>query len=49
MKEIGFSVVGLGMGHGRSMLINDLEGARLVSVVDLQEELAKKVAGELGC
>jgi len=49
MKKVGFSVVGLGMGYGRSMLINDLEGANLASVVDLQEDLAKKVADELGC
>lgn len=49
MGDIGFSVVGLGMGRGRAKLIRTLEGARLVSVVDLRADLATEVAEELGC
>ena len=49
MDEVGFSIVGLGMGRSRARLIAQTEGARLVSVIDLQQELAEEVAGELEC
>ncbi|MAE62745.1 MAG: hypothetical protein CMJ18_00615 [Phycisphaeraceae bacterium] len=49
MGEIGFSVVGLGMGASRARLITETEGARLVSVVDLREDLAEKMGREFGC
>ena len=39
---VNFAVVGLGMGRGRSQLIQQTEGAELKCVVDLNEELAKK-------
>ena len=47
--EIGFIVVGLGMGRNRARMVAGTEGARLVGVVDINEERAKKVAEELGC
>ena len=44
---VNFAVVGLGMGRGRSQLIQQTEGAELKCVVDLNEELAKKSGEEL--
>ncbi len=44
---VKFAVVGLGMGRGRSRLIQQTEGAELKCVVDLNEELAKKNGEEL--
>ena len=44
---VRFAVVGLGMGRGRSHLIQKTEGAELKCVVDLNEELAKKNGEEL--
>ena len=49
MDEVGFSVIGLGMGRSRASQVVKTEGARLVSVIDLQAELAEQVAGELSC
>src|SRR5690606_8062205 len=37
MSEVRFGVVGLGMGHNRSVLISKTPGARLVAVCDLDE------------
>jgi UDP-N-acetyl-2-amino-2-deoxyglucuronate dehydrogenase len=42
----GFAVVGLGMGHNRAKLIHETDGAELRVVVDLNAELAEKVAAE---
>jgi len=44
---VRFAVVGLGMGRGRSHLIQKTEGAELKCVIDLNEELAKKNGEEL--
>jgi len=49
MSEVGFSVVGLGMGRARSKTILETQGAKLVSVVDLNEERAKTSSEEFGC
>lgn len=48
-KEVGFIVVGLGMGRNRARMVKRTEGAKLVGVVDINEERAKKVAEELEC
>ena len=45
---VNFAVVGLGMGRNRAQMIKDTDGAELKCVVDLQEDLAKKTAQELG-
>ena len=47
--NITFGVVGLGMGKGRSRMVSETEGAKLVAVCDLIEEKAKSVAEERGC
>ncbi len=49
MSEIGFALVGLGMGRNRARLVHQTDGARLVSVVDINAERAQEVAGELEC
>ena len=49
VTDVGFSVVGLGMGKGRAGQVVQTNGARLVSVVDLNESLAKEVGGKHGC
>jgi len=46
---IGFVVVGLGMGRNRARMVKQTEGAKLIGVVDINEERAQKVAEELGC
>lgn len=46
---IGFVVVGLGMGRNRARMVKGTKGARLVGVVDIREERARKVAEEFGC
>ena len=46
---VGFAVVGLGMGRGRSKLVGETVGAELRVVVDLNEKLAREVAEELEC
>lgn len=43
MKEIGFAVIGLGMGAGRCRMINETEGAKLVAVADLNLDRAKEI------
>ena len=45
---VGFAVVGLGMGHNRSRIIQDTDGAELKLVVDLDENRLRKVSSELG-
>ena len=45
---VNFAVVGLGMGKNRAQMIKDTDGAELKCVVDLQADLAKKTAQELG-
>ncbi len=45
---VNFAVVGLGMGKNRAQMIKDTGGAELKCVVDLQADLAKKMAQELG-
>ena len=47
--EIGFVVVGLGMGRNRARMVKGTEGAKLVGVIDINEERARKVAEELEC
>jgi predicted dehydrogenase len=42
---IGFIVVGLGMGRNRAKMVKQTEGAKLVGVVDINEERAKKSRG----
>ena len=49
MDDIGFAVVGLGMGRARAATITKTSGARLVTVVDLNRDLAKETAEELKC
>ena len=46
---IGFAVVGLGMGRNRARQVVETEGAELRVVVDLNEDLARQVGGEMGC
>lgn len=46
---VGFVVVGLGMGRSRSRMVKQTQGAKLIGVVDIREELAQKVANEMGC
>ena len=45
--EVGFAVVGLGMGRNRSRIIAQTEGAKLALVCDRDEERAQDVAREL--
>ncbi len=47
MEPVKFAVVGLGMGHNRSRVIAGTEGAKLVTVVDIDEERARNVGTEL--
>lgn len=47
--DIGFAIIGLGMGRHRAKIATETTGAKLVSVCDLQEEKAKEMAAELGC
>ena len=49
MSDVGFAVVGLGMGRGRAQMVNETAGAHLAKVVDLRAELAREVADELDC
>ncbi|HEX5416560.1 MAG TPA: Gfo/Idh/MocA family oxidoreductase [Chloroflexota bacterium] len=48
-SEIGFVVVGLGMGYSRAKVIARTAGARLVGVADVDGARAARVAEELGC
>jgi len=47
--EIGFVVVGLGMGYSRAKTIARTPGARLIGVADTDTAKAGRVAEELGC
>ena len=49
MSDIGFAIIGLGMGRHRAKVATETPGAKLVTVCDLQEEKAKSMAEELGC
>ncbi|MCS7252977.1 MAG: Gfo/Idh/MocA family oxidoreductase [Armatimonadota bacterium] len=49
VSEIGFAVVGLGMGAVRARTIASTHGARLVAVADIREDKARAVASELSC
>ncbi len=48
-REIGFAVVGLGMGRHHCKAIQAAPGARLVAVCDLDEERLRPTAAEYGC
>ena len=47
--EIGFGVIGLGMGRARARAIQAAPGARLVAVSDLNEQRLTEAAGEFQC
>jgi UDP-N-acetyl-2-amino-2-deoxyglucuronate dehydrogenase len=47
-REIGFGVVGLGMGAGHARDIYDLEGAKLVAVCDIDEERLNTIGDRFG-
>ena len=47
-RDIGFGVVGLGMGAGHARDIHGLAGARLVAVCDIDEERLSEVGDRLG-
>lgn len=47
--DVGFAVVGLGMGKHHCRSIDEGEGARLVAVCDLDEERLNPVAEKHGC
>lgn len=49
MTEIGFAVVGLGMGANRAREVVATPRARLVAVCDLIQEKVDRVASEHGC
>ena len=49
MNGVGFCVVGLGMGRSRAKLVTETPGARLVSVVDLDQDRARDTGETLGC
>ncbi len=48
-EELGFAVVGLGMGKHHCRSIKDAFGARLVAVCDLDEERLNPIAEQYGC
>lgn len=48
-KQIGFAVVGLGMGRHHCKAIQAAPGARLVAICDLDEERLRPSAAEYGC
>ncbi len=45
--DVGFAVIGLGMGRQRSRIIAQTEGAKLAVICDLDEERAKELGGEM--
>lgn len=47
-NPVGFMVVGLGMGHENSKKVRAASGCKLVAVVDLVEERAKRTGEEFG-
>jgi len=48
-REIGFGILGLGMGLNRARDVVKTPGARLLCVCDLREDVARKAAEELHC
>ena len=48
-RDIGFAVIGLGMGMHHCRAIKDAPGARLVAVCDLDEERLQLAAEEYDC
>ncbi len=48
-REIGFAVVGLGMGRHHCKAIQAAPGARLVAVCDVDEERLRPAAQDYGC
>ena len=49
VSDVGFGVVGLGMGANRAREVAATPGAKLVAVCDLDEERLDKVVTEHGC
>jgi predicted dehydrogenase len=45
---VRFVVVGLGMGHSRSKLLQETSGCKLVGVCDVREDRARRTAEECG-
>ena len=48
-QELGFGVVGLGMGMNRANQIANTEGAKLIAVADLDEDKCNNAAEKFGC
>ena len=48
-REIGFGVVGLGMGKHHAWTITEAKGARLVAVCDVDAERLNQVMAQYGC
>ncbi len=48
-KQVGFAIIGLGMGANRAKLAASTPGSKLVCVCDLVEEKAKAIAAQYGC
>lgn len=50
MRQVKVGVIGLGvMGSNHVRVINDIEGAKLVAVCDIREEVAKATADKYHC
>lgn len=49
MTDVGFCIVGLGMGAQRAKELIDTPGAKLVSVVDLNADRAKEIGARHSC
>jgi UDP-N-acetyl-2-amino-2-deoxyglucuronate dehydrogenase len=49
MTDLGFAIVGMGVGAKKARATASTPGARLVAVCDLQEEKARALGEELGC
>ena len=49
ISDVGFAVVGLGMGTNRAREVVATPGARLVAVCDLIQERVDRVVAEHGC
>ena len=48
MSDIGFGIIGQGVGHGHTKRTVMTEGARLAAVCDLREDLRDRAASEFG-
>ena len=48
-SPVRFGILGLGVGANRARLVAETRDAELVCVCDLQEEKARRIAGELNC